>query len=757
MNRHHFIRWIADVTLVIVAGLALGLGVSSAWRSDASLPVQEPAVAGASQPTRGQAERSRAAKPTPAPAAKPLDRRALLVGVTKYEHLPRDKHLEGPANDVRLMRRLLQERYKFPAEGIVTLTEDESQPDRRPIRANIEREFRRLAEQAREGDQVVILLAGHGSQQPESDPPDPVNPEPDGLDEIFLPADIASWKGTKERLPGAIVDNEIGAWLRAITAKRAYVWAIFDCCHSGTMTRGTEIVRELPPESLVPREELTRARQRASQRQGGTGGGSRTEPTSFVPQESSDNLVAVYACRPTEVTPECLEPPESPHATYHGLLTYSLVNVLTESADAKAPPTYRELVRRLQVQYAGRPQGSPTPLVEGKGQDRIVLGTQEVVRSPLVLTRYQDGYKVNAGDLYGLTPGSILAVDSTSARGADGKPRLLGHVQVLEAGPFDATVEPCAYEETPLVKDLAPFSTCRVVLIDYALRQRYKVAIVAPGAEEASRQKVRKALEPLADPKAGLVELVEVPQRPDWIVRFDKGKLELVQAGGNGVPFALPAPDSPALGEALRRSMEKIYRACNLVAVSSRFESERVRGASAVDVEVEVLRHKNQADPGEVFPVPAGGWVFRTGDLISFRLRNKSQAMKVDVTLLVVGSDFEINAFYPTKNELGQSLDPGQSFDTPSPWGKISKDPPFGPEHLVVIATPASNPPVDFTALAQGGLALARDADRRRSLQSPLGQLLESAMFRTESRRGLERSVSAEHGMRVLNWRTEPK
>lgn len=68
---------------------------------------------------------------------------------------------------------------------------------------------------------MVVLLAGHDSQQPESDPPDPNNPESDGLDEIFLPADVSAWKGTKERVPKAIMDDQIGAWLRAITAQRA--------------------------------------------------------------------------------------------------------------------------------------------------------------------------------------------------------------------------------------------------------------------------------------------------------------------------------------------------------------------------------------------------------------------------------------------------------------------------------------------------------------------------------------------------------
>ena len=753
MSRQHFPRWMADVAVVILAGLGLGLGAARFWRADTYSPAQEPARLDVSLPAPDTAEQSRAAKTDPAPPGQAAGRRALLIGITKYDHLPRDKHLEGPANDVRLMGRLLQERYQFPAEGIVTLTEDEGSPARRPTRANIEREFRHLADQAREGDQVVILLAGHGSQEPEN-PPDPVDPEPDGLDEIFLPADVSQWQATPGHVPNAIIDNDLGAWLRAITAKRAYVWAIFDCCHSGTMTRGTEVVRELPPEMLVPREELAKARQRAAQRQERTRGGPSAEPTPFVPREPSDYLVAVYACRPHETTPESPQPPTSPKAEYHGLLTYSLADVLTKSAESKAPLTYRELVRRLQAQYAGRPQGSPTPLVEGRGQNRVVLGTEERVRSPLVLTRNRDGYKVNAGDLYGLTPGSILAVDSPA--GTDGKPKLLGHVKVRVARPFDATVEPCAYEGSPLVSDLAPFSTCRSVFTDYGLRP-LKLAIQVPKGQELPRQQLQRAVQPLADAKTGLVALVDDPRQAEWLLRLDDGKLELFEASGNRAPFPLPSPENPALGEVLRQSLEKVYRARNLVALSSRFEGERDRGSAAVDIEVEVLRHKDPTAPGEALPAPTGGWVFRPGDLISFRIHNKSRSMRVDVTLLVVGSDFEIHPFYPQPGELGQSLDPGQTVTTPPPPGEISKDPPFGPECLVLIAAPANNPPADFTALAQGGLALARGVDRNQSLRSPLGELLESAMFRTGSRRGPGRSVVEQHAMRILTWRTEPK
>jgi len=754
MNRRLLPRWIANVAVVIASGLGLGIVAARNWRADSSLPAREMAAPEVSRPAEGPIVTARAAEPGPAPARKGAGRRALLVGVTKYGHLPRDHDIAGPANDVGLMRRLLQKQFQFQPEDIVTLTEEEGTQARRPTRTNIEREFHQLAEQVREGDQVVILLAGHGDRQPEQVPPDPDYPEPDGIDEIFLPADVSSWRGFPERVPNAIVDNEIGAWLRAITAKKAHVWAIFDCCHSGTMTRGSEVVRELPPGTLVPREELEKARQRAARRQGTTRGGPSAKPAPFVPPQPSDYLVAVYACRSHQTAPESPQPPGSPNARIHGLLTYSLVDILTKSAESAAALSYRELVQRLQAQYAGRPQGSPTPLVEGRGQDRIVLGTEQRVRSPLLLTRDEDGYKVNAGDLYGLTPGSVLAVESTTR--VNRRPQRLGHVRVQTTSPFDATVEPCAYEGSALVSDLAPFSACRPVFIDYGLR-RLKVAIQAPGVQEAARHQLHGAIQPLADEKVGLVDLVEDPRQADWLVRLEQGRVELLESSGNRAPFPLPPADNPALGEVLRQNLEKIYRARTLVALAGRFEGERYRGGSEMDIDVEVLRHKDRSSPGEVLPAPAGGWVFRPGDLISFRVHNKSLSMRMDVTLLIVGSDFKIHAFYPRPDEVGKSLNPGEMLTTPPPPGEISDEPPFGPETLVVLAAPACNPPTDFTPLAQDGLPLARAADPNQSLRSPLGELLESAMFRTGSRRGLSPLIADRHAMRILTWRTEPK
>jgi hypothetical protein len=520
------------------------------------------------------------------------------------------------------------------------------------------------------------------------------------------------------------------------------------------MTRGAEVVRELPPDFLVPTEELEKARRRAAGRPGATRGGSPAKSVAFVPREPSDYLAAVYACRADETTPECPQPPASRDARSYGLLTYTLVDVLTKSATSKSPLTYRELVQRLQVRYAGRPRGAPTPLVEGRGQDRVVLGTEQPMRSRLLLTRDEDGYNVNAGHLYGLTPGSILAVDSPV--GVEDKPKLLGHVRVLATQPFDATVEPCAHEGSPQVEDLPQLSTCRPVFVDYALR-RFKVAVQAPGAPEASRRQLEQVVKALAEAKDGLVEHVADVRQADWLVRLEEGKVRLLEASANREPFALPGADDAGLGDALRRSLEKVYRARNLIALAGDFEGERYRGRPAVDVEVEVLRHKGPKDRGEVLPQPADGWVFRPGDLISFRVHNKSVSRPLDVTLLLVGTDFQIEAFYPRPGEAGKTLYPGRTLDTPPPPGQIGDEPPFGPECLVVIAAPAKNPPADFTALAQDGLERMRGADRGGSLRSPLGELLEYAMYRSGSRGGLSQSFAEQYGMRVLKWRTEAR
>lgn len=142
---------------------------------------------------------------------------ALLVGCSHYVHLPQGKWLKGPENDVKIIANLLTDGdvFEFDSEHITTLAGWPADETLRPTRVNIEREFTRLAKLIGQGDQVVIFLAGHGSQQPADDDPDDLERD-DGFDEIFLPADVGQWNGGQGYVENAITDDDIRTWLTAI-------------------------------------------------------------------------------------------------------------------------------------------------------------------------------------------------------------------------------------------------------------------------------------------------------------------------------------------------------------------------------------------------------------------------------------------------------------------------------------------------------------------------------------------------------------
>jgi hypothetical protein len=753
----------------IVAGLAIALlagKMATKGRPVAdSLPRQEVAedAGTTNEPIRDDFATKRLVSFSEPNGETSSGRHALLVGCTYYPSLPMIQHLNGPVNDIHLIRELLIERYGFSDQQISVLSE-EAGGDRLPTRANIEREFRRLAERARPGDQIFILLAGHGSQQPDDDPDNADDPEPDGYDEIFLPRDIGDWNGTKQQVENAISDDEIRVWLNDIRDRGAFVWIVIDACHSGTMIRGgDEKLRQVPPEQLVPREALLQAARRAGQLGERTRGGG-AESTVMDLARGDTGVVALYASQPSEPTVELRLPPAGQDRSYYGLLTYAVNQVLVQ---AQTPLTYRELTQRVHAQYSQWKRMFPTPMLEGTHLDREVLGQVDWQgRSQILLARDANGvYSVNAGSLHGLTADSVLAVRPPAGE-ADGQ-RVLGHVRIEQVQPLQAQVEPCEHDGVPAQDDLPENGECRLVFQHFGdLRLRVAADPLdtddnpAPGA---AVQRVTAALRELAANEGALVQCAETASDADWLVRIGGDRVYLVPVSGFAVPPGKnPADVAPplfgpvllddALADNLDERLRRIARVTNLLGLCDDDSGGVIQVGSGLDVAVELLRFTDvKKRQFEVVGWDNGRSV-RAGDVVGFRVANRGRE-SVDATLLFIDCSFGIHAYFPESGFIqNNQIAAGESYVSAA----SEVTPATGSEHIVLIAV-RSQPgrsPINFGFLEQEGLDRVRGTPGTgQILETPLGKLLETALLAEGQTRGMKRVAVDNHAIRRLTWR----
>ncbi len=149
-------------------------------------------------------------------SARPV-RRALLVGINAYPN-PANR-LEGCVNDVFTISAVLQECGFQPEEIRVVL-------DDRATTANILERFHWLLDDVADGDERVLFYSGHGAQIPAYGG----RQEIDHLNECLVPYDF-DWSPDH-----AITDKQFVAFYSQLPYGSHFA-AIFDCCHSGGLTR----------------------------------------------------------------------------------------------------------------------------------------------------------------------------------------------------------------------------------------------------------------------------------------------------------------------------------------------------------------------------------------------------------------------------------------------------------------------------------------------------------------------------------------
>lgn len=702
---------------------------------------------------------------------------ALLVGCTVY---PKSeiRELWGPANDVPLWAKLL-DKFGFAQDNIRILLGWPDDKKRRPTYANIKAAWEELIAKADADTQIFILLSGHGMQVPipdsQIDPLDPRNPEPDGLDEAFLPADVEKAQGDRP-FTNLLLDDQIGAWLDQFRAKGASVWVVFDCCHSGTMERGDDELerpREVLPQELgISEEALKKASLRAKKaveaalQKGERERGLGTVETSALglqAKQGKGSVVAFYAAQSFETAPELPRPIDAPRARehYYGLLSYSLVKTLEQHGAAMS---YRQLSQLLAANYsAERGARPPTPFAEGD-LDYEVLGVRQWPKGGDILLKKDDSLQVNAGELRGLTVGSILSVHP--AVGNKGT-QTLGYLKVTAVTPVSASVAPCldpANGKPAAKADALPdLAVCKLHTRDFG-DMRLKLALrSASDADAKLVPAVEGALGKMSEEVRALCQVVKDEPEAQFLLWIAEGSVYL-KAGagqrtdakasaevakklvGKGLPprlFAGHAVADKALSQKLERSLQTLFTWQNIWRVGGTLANR----ASGAEVGLKLVMEKLEGKD-----TPAGEFVNGQpvvgGQRVRFKLVNGGSS-NLWITLLFMNGDFGINT---------RALNLKAGAETKWFAGTINART-SGKEGIVVLAVSmdVSREAPDFSFLEQAGLKAKtyvplgeklRDALERK-LPTPFQQLLQAAALGQGQRAFEEDPVTAPT---ILTW-----
>jgi hypothetical protein len=703
---------------------------------------------------------------------------ALLIGCTEYESLPENLWLWGPGNDIPLMAKLLTEEFGFDPANVKQLVGWPKDPKARPTYANIAAGMEGLINKADADTQIVIQFSGHGTQFPipksQTDPNDPRNPEPDGFDEVFLPADVKPW--TEDSHENALIDDQIGQWLDRLRDKGANVWIVFDCCHSGSMTRDPSAVerqRVVKPQQLgVTDAAIAEARAKAEKAAEGTRGTTQeTSALDLKPSSGKGSLVAFYATQSFEEAPELPRPegasPEQKN--YYGMLTYTLAEALRQR---QSPLSYRDLEQIIASRYrAERKSRPPTPFAEGD-LDRELLGMAVWPRRDLLLQRDGDKLQIAAGELRGLTRDSVLEVHPP-AGDARKEAEVVGYVKVTRLTPFAADVQPCAYvhdqkEMAAVGPDALPDrGRCRIA--EQALGDMRVKLAVAPDQEAGN---LKAALGLLDKRVAALVDTTPTEGKADWVLRTaevektrkavlwqgegrklldpkqEKEDAETSRVAGQPVPRVAfggyPADDPKQLANDLDRDLPKIYKWQNVWRIAGTV-GDGAAGADDYGLKMDIVKLQGDKEAG-----PLRDTVVVPGQRIEIRLRNEGNE-DLFVTLLYLDANFGIQTVF--SDAIGKK-------EKATEKGTITKNA-VGTEGLVVFAVPLSasgkmKPSFGFLEQEPLGRVETKKNGPGEAPKTPFGQLLAAAAFGGSTARGFERDVPTNPAILARSWVTRP-
>jgi Caspase domain len=500
---------------------------------------------------------------------------ALLVGVADYNEASGIRDLLGPRNDVSILWRALKDRDIAP-DDITVLTDGLPVDEKYPIvkglaqSANILAELDRLAETAQRGDTVFFYYSGHGTRQPDNPAEPEDEPELDGMDQVLLPSDVGAYDPISMTLKNAIIDDVLGRKIAAIRAKGAFVWAVIDACHSGTVTRGETVTRSVDPASLgIPEAPPVQASR----------GGTREGTMKARASAGDGGLAGFYA---VESYDEAIErsfagynlPMVGEDQTQRmGVFTYLLHRALSRNTASTFRDLAQEIVSELNMEHTGGKV--PPPVFDGDLDAPVPGSSAEKLPNSATGLLAEGRLKLPAGALQGYDVGARLAL---YAPGSFEKP--VAYAEVTDANAVESTAGNLEWAEGA---NVIAQGTLSAVVAEPAINFRFVVS-PPPSADLTDPAKSQLVATSLAESFKSGAEAIGIetgePGNADadvllrvkdgrlWVVRPDKPWVTTPGAYDETPSLSLDLP-AEKLGAELKTAVWSLARAAKLIRVAA--------------------------------------------------------------------------------------------------------------------------------------------------------------------------------------------
>lgn len=319
---------------------------------------------------------------------------SFLIGIDKY---PKPGDLSGCVNDVhKIVHYLTNLKNDFYEEVVAPVVLTDEEGNRKNIIEKLSSEVQRLTSE----DSFLFYFSGHGVNEVSQDV---FHDNYNGLIQTLY-CYLASFDEVEDN---KLANKELRYILNQ-SAKGAHILTVFDCCHSGDMTRSVQKGRKMKAASVTPFPERP---------YDGFVFANKTTPEDLKSKDfgqifSDNNIITLSACLSSEKAWE-----------YNGggTFTNSLLKTLEANRDAIS---YADLLKQIELHVRSTTLEKQTPTISILGDrkydqltswlrlngDRLKTGKNYV--------QYNDksGWMFSKGKIHGVKKGDVITVQTSKEK-----------------------------------------------------------------------------------------------------------------------------------------------------------------------------------------------------------------------------------------------------------------------------------------------------------------------------------------------------